>query len=71
MTASMIIHVRFDLFGDGSSVQSSFEDVSSQNVIDSRSHGVGGGATGSNFAANRSVGKYPESWTSNVAAHYK
>ena len=43
MAASMIIHVRFDLFGGGSSVQSSFEDVSSQNVIDSRSHGVGGG----------------------------
>ncbi len=50
MAASMIIHVRFDLFGGDSSVQSSFEDVSSQNVIDGRSHGVRG-ATGSNFAA--------------------
>ena len=30
MAASMIIHVRFDLFGDGLSVQSNSDDVSSQ-----------------------------------------
>ncbi len=39
----MTIHVRFDLFGDALSVQSGVDDGFFTNVIDSRSHGVGGG----------------------------
>ncbi len=38
----MTIHVRFDLFGDALSVQSGVDDGFFTNVIDSRSHGVGG-----------------------------
>ena len=43
MAASTIIHVRFYLFGDGLSVQSNSDDVSSQMLSIAGLMGLGGG----------------------------